>query len=426
MSRTLPRLTNASRIRSPWRPVILACAVAVACTVCLACFIHWGAPVIARQRWLTMIEDTPIDDLPRLMEDMAQRDESTPMLVELLNHERGDIAVSARRAIGIQMQRWQDMPTAKASLHVAALAKILAERSSDYRAPGRHLAAQLIDRIIHWPLDKTAVSTVHVLADCEVVLQNDPGPESLLDVAPPPDIFSQMTPVSALPVGTPQPSSNPFPKWDVPPMIGESAIEPYSSPDRPGREATNRVDPPNDKSDATQLVEDATPPGEIYAPLAIPLRLAPKLTGDDVAASPIRSNRPAAIADRPNYDPEKLDDVELMRHLHDDARSIQAEEQLRARGFDNIRIEIARRLTHDDPQVRRELADALPSLAGVDSRAWLEELAADRDPSVRRVAISILGTSGDPSVDVLLNQLRHAESNPQVAQLLDDILEKRR
>ena len=140
----------------------------------------------------------------------------------------------------------------------------------------------------------------------------------------------------------------------------------------------------------------------------------------------VRSNEPVSISPQLTGQEQTWSDTELMRLLHDAERSAMAEEQLRSRGFDTLRLEIARRLTHQDPSVRRELADSITRIAGVDPRPWLEELAVDSNPDVRRIAISILGTSGDPAIDRWLLDLRGEETNPQVAEMIDNILQKRR
>ena len=424
-SRLLPRLTHPRRNWSPWRSIGLAVAVSITCVTGAVGVMHWSGPKLARQRWVREIEAVPQNELSGLLLSIARRDESTPLLVELLNHDRAEIALSARQAISSQLQRWQDLSLDEASRHVATLADLLAQATSEFRAPGRHLSAQLVDEVILWPLDDDAVDVAEVLADCELVLRNDPGPAGLLDIVSLPE-DSRPTPLAALPAATRNAGSIPFPDWNVPPISGGGLpTEPYS-PMESSDKAERLVDSPSGEPDAQPASESLEPPGEIYAPLAIPLRLAPMFGDDTNETSPIRSNQPTAIAQRPEYEPARLDDVELMRHLHDPAKSTLAEEQLRLRGFDNLRLEIARRLTHADPQVRKELANTLPQLIGIDARAWLEELAADRDPSVRKVAIAILGTSGDPSIETLLHQIRRDESNPQVAELIDGILERRR
>ena len=427
VSRNLSRSSTRTRTRSPWRPVALACAAAVACVGAAAWLLHWGGPVAARQRWMQVIENTAPNELPNLLQAIAQRDDSTPLLVDLLNHDRGDIAQSARHAIGWQLRGWQDLSPATASHRVAALAELLASRSVNFRAEGRHLAALLVEEVVKWPMDETAINVAGMLANCEAVLRNDPGPETLLDAAPTGKTSTHLTPLCALPLGTRHATESAFPKWDVPPIVGGGLpTEPYSVMEPPREEEARVADSSSDEPFAPPPAAEPRRPDELYEPLAIPLRLAPLFGEQSDNAAPIRSNQPAAISGGPGYQFTKLDDVELMRHLHDPAGKTLAEEELRRRGFDNLRLEIARRLTHDDPQVRRELANALPHLAGIDARVWLKELAADHDPNVRRVAIAILGTSNDPSVEALLNQIRREENNPQVAELIDGILQRRR
>ena len=58
-------------------------------------------------------------------------------------------------------------------------------------------------------------------------------------------------------------------------------------------------------------------------------------------------------------------------------------------------IELARRAGDPDPAVRRQFAESLPTLDGVDARPWLLELSYDDDPQVRAAAVTLMATSGD-------------------------------
>ena len=90
--------------------------------------------------------------------------------------------------------------------------------------------------------------------------------------------------------------------------------------------------------------------------------------------------------------------------LHDVLRRLQAEDrkttaaaeaELERRGITGPLLDLARRAADPDPEVRRQLAESLPTLPGVDARPWLLELSYDDDPEVRTTAVTLMATSGD-------------------------------
>ena len=93
----------------------------------------------------------------------------------------------------------------------------------------------------------------------------------------------------------------------------------------------------------------------------------------------------------------RLKPREVMRQLHvNDPRVVAAARvELEQRGVTGSLVEVARLATDPDPQVRKSLAESLPSLAGVDAKPWLLELSYDDDPQVRATAVTLMATSGD-------------------------------
>ena len=422
--RFLTRREGQSHVLAHGRAVAAATGLAVICVAMAAGMLHWGAPYIAQQRWLRLIETATSDELPTLMGQLATRPDSTSLLIDLLDHDRPELASAAKSAIAANIASWQELPADASSQTVASLADSLAERTPDFRARGRHLAANLVDMIIDWPLEEDADATEFLL-NCETVIRNDPGAADLWDTAAELDPNANATPLKALPISLSQRSADNT-EWEGVPVIsgGGLSAEPLTVPFADVPERSSAPDEITEETAPDR--ENNIPPAKIYEPLAIPMRLMTEFEASADEDAPVLTNEPAKISASGSYDAADRDDVELMRDLHDARHSADAEEELRRRGFDSLRIAIARRLTDDDPQVRKELADALPNIVGVSAAPWLEELAVDPQPEVRRVAIAILGTSGDPNIETFLNQLRRQESNPQVAELIDGILEKRR
>jgi hypothetical protein len=410
-----------------WKYVAVAAALAVAISTALGAALYRRAPAIARWHWRQTIARTPVDELPPLLKQIAQRDESLPLLAELLGDDNPQVTLAAQQAISTEVDAWRGLPADTSSVRVAALAKLLAEQAESFHSHGRFAAAQLADAMLAWPLDEDAVDVVSVFAHCEIVVRSShDGPDALLRLASVGERASENSYPIAAPITSANDRSAPEPLLSiaVPLFGGALPIEPKQS------DSTPTVDSPTSLGDVTSaapIPPNATnPPREIYEPLAIPLRLdsSSPLPRDDRLPSP--SNEPVSIVPLAEEDLRNLDDLDLMRHLHDPQQRDAVESALRQRGFDALRLEIATRLTHPDPQVRKELAGALPRIAGVEARPWLEQLAVDPNPTVRRVAISVLGTSGGLQIDTWLHQRRREETDPHIAEMIEELLDKRR
>jgi hypothetical protein len=100
-----------------------------------------------------------------------------------------------------------------------------------------------------------------------------------------------------------------------------------------------------------------------------------------------------------------VDTLDLMRRLRTSGGDAMARvrAELARRGFNEVHLELARRLFDPDPEVRLELARRLPGLESVDAAPWLLWLSEDKDPEVRLAAITLLATTDDPA---LLRQVR--------------------
>jgi HEAT repeat protein len=79
--------------------------------------------------------------------------------------------------------------------------------------------------------------------------------------------------------------------------------------------------------------------------------------------------------------------------------------ELERRGLSSPLVDVGRRATDPDPKVRRQLAEALPSLPGVDARPWLLQLSYDENAQVRATAVTLMATSGDLEMVKRLEQI---------------------
>jgi hypothetical protein len=91
-----------------------------------------------------------------------------------------------------------------------------------------------------------------------------------------------------------------------------------------------------------------------------------------------------------------------------------ARKELQRLRIDERQLSLARSAVHSDPRVRIEVIEALPLIASIDTRQWLLWFSHDRDPKVRRAALSLLATSGDPELQRRVRQAAASDSDPRV------------
>lgn len=110
------------------------------------------------------------------------------------------------------------------------------------------------------------------------------------------------------------------------------------------------------------------------------------------------------------------DALSLLRLLHtaDSRVAAAAEAELIRRGLSGRTLQVARQLTHPNAAVRRQWAEALPGLTGIDAKDWLLLLSHDEDAQVRRTALAYLATSNDPRLLARVRELAAGDPDPQV------------
>ena len=104
---------------------------------------------------------------------------------------------------------------------------------------------------------------------------------------------------------------------------------------------------------------------------------------------------------------QQLPPRDVMQRLHvSDPQVVQAARvELERRGIKGSLVDLARRATDPDPKVRRELAESLPSMPGIDAKPWLVELSYDENAQVRATAVTLMATSGDLEMVRRLEQI---------------------
>jgi hypothetical protein len=104
------------------------------------------------------------------------------------------------------------------------------------------------------------------------------------------------------------------------------------------------------------------------------------------------------------------------------SRRHRAEEELRALGFQALQLELALQLTDPNPVVRRELAESLPSMPGIDARTWLVWLSRDAHADVRLTAMSVMATTGDLNLMRRIEQMARRDVDPRVQRQGEQLL----
>jgi hypothetical protein len=118
-----------------------------------------------------------------------------------------------------------------------------------------------------------------------------------------------------------------------------------------------------------------------------------------------------------------VETLELMRRLQA-AESRVVEEaagELARRGFTKTHVELARKMFHPEPAVRRDLVRQLPGVPGVDAAPWLLALSEDEDCEVRLSAITVMATTGDRVLLEAIARIARDDPNPQIRRQAEKI-----
>ncbi len=198
----------------------------------------------------------------------------------------------------------------------------------------------------------------------------------------------------------------------------EASLEDTDSPDR-------IVELLKTKPTATSIGNRLPPSREIEEPGRLPLEVEqarPLLASND----PPRSSR-AAMPQAPLPNLDEYGTVDLVGLLYDDNGMLvaKAEAELARRGFTGMHLELAKRLTDPDPEVRRRWVQSLPGMQDLDARPWLLWLARDEDTEVRRTALSLLATGSDPETLATVERLARDDADPRIQVIATKITERR-
>ncbi len=380
--------------------------------------------MVARQmcRQLATIPD---DRAPGLLGQATELGiAGVPVLAEALGSDRDSVALAARRILIQSLDAWQKQATIEAAQNQAALADALAARVDRFGPAAQRDAAELTSRILTWLPVRRNVDRAQMIASCEKVLRT-----TLSEPLQP-----SARVVAALPVESGAADRRPL---EVDTSMGpESALANLSS--LPGGGLRPELAVEDDVRQAVNVARKRPgsffrlPPIEAPKPLRRPDRLSAKSevetakrptrdTGSAAARTPTTAqlapaDRGDALPALPSGDLSDLETEHVMRWLRskDRRRVARAEAELSRRGFRSVHFELARQLFHPDPQVRKDLIRALPSLMSIDAVPWMLWLSRDPDAEVRLAAITLMATTGDPALLDQVTRLARTDPDPRI------------
>jgi hypothetical protein len=146
------------------------------------------------------------------------------------------------------------------------------------------------------------------------------------------------------------------------------------------------------------------------------------------AASPLLGNPVTGDdPDRARRRWTSMDVVDVMRGLQsvESSSAAEARAELIRRGFSEVHLELARRLFDPDPAVRKELVRTLPDLHSIDAMPWLLRLTQDEDAEVRQAALTLLATTGDPTMLSRVQEIARQDRDPGVQRTIERLAGRR-
>ncbi len=392
------------------------------------------------QSALSLVADSELE--PRLRALVAQGSPGLTTVVKSLDSQRAALRATSFRILHEEIDRLTTLTTTSAgdvATSIDRLAHLLASNAPQFRGEALAQAAELADRIIALPSKENAPGITRI-RDCHRVLaahtQSRIGSRnrSVANLAGSPaandtvDAGASMQPagfapssatIEAVPLaggGLPIVRAH-----DVPLRLPADLI----AAARPIRPATGEPHNPP-MAAASQAGEPDLATATVVAPRVIEskaveasgpgLRVRQAQHSDYVAgkewpASAAQRREPAMT---PPEDLRRLLELDQRIRSNDAAIAAAAQREAEQLHVDRRQLALARGAIDPDPQVRKEVAEALPLVGSVDARGWLLWLSHDSDAAVRRAAISLLATAGDRALKKRVRDAAMSDPDLQV------------
>ncbi|HEV2968348.1 MAG TPA: HEAT repeat domain-containing protein [Pirellulales bacterium] len=410
--------------RNPTRRRLLgraAAVIAILAMVTAAWYLN--RPEILAERWQERLAELPDDQIePQLRQIAELGDAGVHVLTAMLESPREAIRGAARATLIEEVGRWELLPAEGAMEKLTVLAHSLVESSARFDSSNRRFAADMALRMIQWPLQAGDDARRNaLLADCEAVLalcasprpapfaaalkrfdpevhlaRADESEQSSATSTSDPNV--DLDAVESLPTIARLPGGGlPVELASLPPPIPIAALPAKPQAVEPNRLPEHIVAQPlNDTAEPPALLDQAPAANQ---PRRLPLndtgsgstRRLDAQIDKRKSAELLQTGATGAAAW------QRLELHEVMQALltADPRLQSAATAELEHRGLTGPLAELAHGAADPDPIVRRQLAESLPQLPGVDARPWLLELSYDEDSNVRATAVTLMATSGD-------------------------------
>ncbi|HJT36117.1 MAG TPA: HEAT repeat domain-containing protein [Pirellulales bacterium] len=376
-------------------------------TLCVAVFGRYRQTllVLYLKAELANVPDDRVGEVLRKLADLGEP--GLDALTDALSSPRAVVGNMAYETLSDELNACARLEPLDAHDRLRVLAAALAAHVDQQPPTARGAAARLAVRVLLWPADSAPGDRSPMVADCEHVLQAAGAP----------------------------PKNSPKPRQATSrPAQRQSAARTAAEPRRLDAESrANLPDttiPPAD-FELPELARAATDNRTVSGDAAEPGRFdatgTAAMPGQASAAAPAEERKAPAETEAALVSPtthelrgparrlKTLDSLALFKQLHEsDDAATEAAAELQARGFSIRQIEVGMHLSSPDAHERRLWTEALPGICGVSAKAWLLHLSRDENLGVRRAAVSLLATSGDPEMLRRVGEVARQDSDPDL------------
>jgi hypothetical protein len=336
-------------------------------------------------------------------------------LAALLGSDRLCVAEAVRQALGDEMRRWPSLDPDSRRRRQLILARALADQIELFSPDARCVASDIALRILA-VIPGTDASESAIVAACDQVLRASAAQRRQRLLARRPGLAeleaqrrgsaefeaNRAPRLASLPGGSLFPSG-----LDTPPA-GDAMAEVDNRPDEDRRPLASN-EPARLPEPSAEQMDAAVETDEELEAAAATLHHNAVPTGDETEEE--AGDEAAAV----------LRWMFALR-AHEPSRRHRAEQELRALGFEALQLELAMQLTDPNPTVRRELAESLPAMPGIDARTWLIWLSRDAQADVRLAAMSVMATTGDLNLMRRIEQMARRDSDSRVQRQGEQLL----
>ncbi|HEX7450385.1 MAG TPA: HEAT repeat domain-containing protein [Pirellulales bacterium] len=381
-----------------WRLVVGLCATCLASAISLGVLLPYRQALLARY-WETELARAPDDRVGEALVKLANLgDPGIDAVSRALGSPRAIVSQRAYEVLTDKIDACARLTPLEAHDRLTTLAAAVAAGAEQAPA-ARGAAARLAVRMLLWPGEGT-LDRSRLVADCERVLQ----------------------------AGGAQKTARPKPAAAA------------RASDRRTKKAPHLVPAPHrhdletlaNRPDTSLAIADLVPPAlqrAAAADQAEPGRFDDTDTAaltDQRADTKGNLGEQSTVSDQSLVSPaahergetsrlKALDAFALFAQLHEsDATAANAAVELQARGFSIRQIEVGMHLCSPDAHERRLWTEYLPGIRGVSAKAWLLHLSRDESVGVRRAAMNLLATSGDPEMLRRVGELAHEDRDPDL------------